>query len=670
MRRPKHRILRTGLLGTLVLAVTTSILVPRLVHQHRRSRAVSELSSPNETRREEALNYLIRHAKSDPTLLKAALQRLSQTDSLNTLQVLNALRFAGVLGRPPVVDAAAQRMATVDAHWLNAYYYLFLESGLGDHPELVDLLLKRLGTKDETAFLAVVSLLEAADQWQHPPVPAPAFLRWLSVLGSRPDAATRTVAAERAGRGRGLADDRQLVGLLATWLVDIDAAVREAALLSAAELAGASGKRDHLVQLFAKATRNSDPALARRAWVLLGLLGAASDAGAPLLDTRPSVAHAMLWALNPDVDAFDQLIPAVQDPSLRRRLVGMSAYAAATRAETAATDAVTRHLDTQLAALGDADDATLVMLWRLLLSLAAAQPQPDAPAKKIYERCRTFAATQDRLAPLSVVAAYCDPKDDDLTLDQARRDPQRFLAAVEGLRVNERVVPVLPDAPLVSRLAAVSVSSDPKAHDLMPALTSDETALRDVACFVAFDRFSKEQNAQLAADLLLDYSDNAKQSGAILAGLCGVQQDLLRKKANDEDVWAVRQVLRLGLWMQSQRVEDVPGHPLDMPKLASTLLTRDDLSWTTVILAIMWHDREAPQDQGDAAIGLAWDTLLSPRLSGTIDLEELLAAQRWWQVLSRFVPDAPPFWVWADAELQSFQIEVLRCWYVLNRTRH
>ena len=47
---------------------------------------------------------------------------------------------------------------------------------------------------------------------------------------------------------------------------------------------------------------------------------------------------------------------------------------------------------------------------------------------------------------------------------------------------------------------------------------------------------------------------------------------------------------------------------------------------------------------------------------------ELFEHYRWWEVMRAYLPgSAPPFWVWADRELQLFQLDVLRDWYLINR---
>ena len=135
----------------------------------------------------------------------------------------------------------------------------------------------------------------------------------------------------------------------------------------------------------------------------------------------------------------------------------------------------------------------------------------------------------------------------------------------------------------------------------------------------------------------------------MLAGLTGLQAELLRDRANSEDQWHVQTIMRLGLWMQGQE----PSFEAEMP----ALLTRDDLPATTLLLALLHMDR----------LG-ALDRLLAPQREPSVDLVELFDRWRWWVVVEGYLPeDAPPFWVWADPQLQQFQVDVLRDWWLIRR---
>jgi hypothetical protein len=126
---------------------------------------------------------------------------------------------------------------------------------------------------------------------------------------------------------------------------------------------------------------------------------------------------------------------------------------------------------------------------------------------------------------------------------------------------------------------------------------------------------------------------------------------LLAEREVVEDIWTVAMVQRLGLWMAGDDTA------IDIP--ATSLLTRSDLPKTTIILAMLHRKDYA-----------ALNALLNPRGETGFDLVELLDQSRWWWVLSRYLPDdAPPVWVWADSDLEQFQIDVLRDWYLTHRQR-
>jgi len=185
-------------------------------------------------------------------------------------------------------------------------------------------------------------------------------------------------------------------------------------------------------------------------------------------------------------------------------------------------------------------------------------------------------------------------------------------------------------------------------EQLKRGLHSPFAHVRDVACTIAAEHLNDEQLEQLIINLLNDFDDNAKRSGAILAGLTGWQLKLLDQKTEAEDVWAVKQIHQLGLWMAGQGSELKP----------QLLLARDDLPQTTIILAMLKKDRAA---------GL--DALLTPRADEMIfqldgesqpaTLSSLLLDHNWWIVLARDQSGRPP--------LQNPQ--ALRNWWLIQRRK-
>ncbi len=258
-------------------------------------------------------------------------------------------------------------------------------------------------------------------------------------------------------------------------------------------------------------------------------------------------------------------------------------------------------------------------------------------------------------------------------------------ATLEGTRPGAWEIPVQPGMPDLLRLLALTATRDPRPEDLYPLMGSDVAAIRDEACLAAADRFSGEQNDGLIAEAIKDFNDHAKMSGAVLAGLTGRQGELLARAVDAEEVWAVQQIMKLGLWMQgdvegagmpegaknpTEQSADRLIHGLESGGLGtgvekgpvpflSGLLTRGDLPRTTVLLALM-HRKQ----------GMAYEYLFNPRGEAWPGLNSLLAYQHWWGVLHRYLPaDAPDYWAWGDGGLRQFQLEVLRDWCVVHPPR-
>ncbi len=187
-------------------------------------------------------------------------------------------------------------------------------------------------------------------------------------------------------------------------------------------------------------------------------------------------------------------------------------------------------------------------------------------------------------------------------------------------------------------------------EDLYTVLSCSDAPARDVACVLALDQLDETELKQLVHELILDLDDDAKMSGAILSGLTGYDQKLLFGRESVEDVYAVRMVQRLGLWMGGW----------DMPIDTQALLLRGDVPRTTIMLAMLFKGEYS-----------ALDALLNPRGAVPDDLADLLARRQWWRVASRFLPaDAPQIDMAANPQEVDRQIELLRDWRLVNRYRN
>ncbi len=181
-------------------------------------------------------------------------------------------------------------------------------------------------------------------------------------------------------------------------------------------------------------------------------------------------------------------------------------------------------------------------------------------------------------------------------------------------------------------------------------LTAHEAPLRDVGCVLAVRDLAPDALSVLVAELLQDPRQEAKLSGAILAGLTGEQLDLLRNILEAQSDWSTAAVMRLGLWMQ--RGLDA-GDDLN----PAALLAHGDIPRSTVILALL--HRHDP---------LAYDVLLNPQGESPGDLVTLLEDYGWWRVLNHYPPMPAPRWRPTDVPtLRQHQVDLLRDWYVVHR---
>lgn len=625
-RAQKPKTLSLGwLLASLVL--TTLVAIPTayvLVPHAKRWQMLSRLTHPDLSKRELALNYVIQFADENPRVRQAAIQRLNVRDRANFLQLVHALDQAG--------------------------------------------------------------------QWQRPTVPVGAWLRWLEILGSDPSAEARILASQLLAQQQDLSGHPQALALIQRWSRDPDPDVRYNTLATAAGLYGRAADRSVYEKLIAQAARDPQPTIARHAWLILGLIDPVSGVATNWRDQPSTVAQAVLWAsLHTNPQNPQPAIQALQDPQADPTLRAMAAYALHQSDTPQAREALTRFIRHAPAAPLHSPDQAMI-LWRAILAVrldAGLAKDPagttivqwikDAQKRQLISVMKRLTDVQGphhdtaSLQPLLLAAYHRLGEIDSAGLDRILEtelgtmldQPLTTLAMLEGLPVGRYRIGIPANMPDILRLAAVAAMADPTPQHLMPLFTAPRATLRDLACVVAADRFSHDKNAQLVASLLNHFNDDAKRSGAILAGLTGLHPELLAKKARHEDIWSVRQIMSLGLWMQTPRTPSAAGLPSDTPSLAATptgargLLTRDDLPTSTVLLAML--------HQGQPA---AWDFLFNPQGEEQIDLLEWFSQARWWRVLGRYLPtDAPPFWVWADPALAQFQIDLLREWYLLHRHR-
>ncbi|MFW6060283.1 MAG: hypothetical protein ACODAQ_08875 [Phycisphaeraceae bacterium] len=513
----------------------------------------------------------------------------------------------------------------------------------GDDPAVRRGTIDRLESiEDQANFVQMVNALDRAGIWSRRHVSDDAWLRWLDILIEADEAGMRRVAAEELATLTHRADDARMHEMLAALLEDEQAPVREAALRTAALFVGEVEDATPLLRMIGQRTRDEAPSIARHAWILLGLIEPASGFSANWRQAPVEVAEAILWAaVKTNPDRPQPALEAWRDVELAKRLRAMGLYALSLADDPQDIAPIVRDaMETQTT-----DDAML-QRRRVLLAGHVLRRWPEALALPSIEP-RTL------LARDSAFAWSMAPRAEALTFtsedELASVDAAALLAYLEGCDTG--AVELAEVRPLSSmlRIAAARKMKSPRLRMLEPAFNSPHATVRDLACIVAIERFEEGQLDTLIASLLTDLNDDAKMSGAILAGLTGLQTDLLRERANQEDVWAVQKIMRVGLWMQ--------GAAPAMTEQVPALLTRRDVPRSTLLMALLHRRHPA---------GL--DYLLAPHGELPSDLQRLLVHYRWWHVLERFLPDdAPSLWLWADEALHRFQIDVLRDWYLLHR---
>ena len=616
-RRSQIRLgwLVASLLGLSTLVVPVAwVLIP---HVHRWS-VLRHLTSPDLDQRDRALNHVLRHAADDRRVLEGTLDHLAVEDEQNFLQIVNALDRAGV--------------------------------------------------------------------WKRPPIPPEPWLRWLTLAARGQSPESRTLTCQRLADLFDLADDQRVWGLLKRLARDSDADVRYNALVASARLWGASAQKAPYGSIISShATRDTEPVIARHAWLLSGLTGSHSaGAGGPKLSDwaqrPPEVSQAMVWAALRARPKHPQVaIEVLDDPSSAPEVRAVAAYALHMSPTPEAA-----------AALGElgkrfrepVSESDRVLLWRAGLSI---EPGTDAAAafkEWTSQHLSNPPAPQADTWPLLLgfanrYAAHVVEQHPGIfaretilggIADQGLGALVR-LALLEGLPRGRIEVALDESMPELVRLAGLSVQGDPRPGDFGVLMESQDPALRDLACVLAADSLGRPQLRGLTTDLLKSFNDQAKMSGAILAGLTGIRPRAAQRAKDGQGApaqvdlldyvgqyprYEVQQIVRLANWMQGRGLDE------QMAAAAMALVSRDDLPSSTIYLAMLHRGR--PE-------AISW--LLAPQ--GEVDVEQLLdllVRRRWWNVLRRFLPpDAPPLWLWADPGLQVFQLEILRDWWLLNQHR-
>jgi len=577
------------------LLITTTLAVPAayvLVPHVQRWRMLNRLTSDDLSQRERGLNYVIRHAPHDETVLSGALERLA--------------------------------------------------------------------VADETNFLHLVNALDQARLWSPRTIPPDAWLRWLKILSRDEHVDVRIKAVQFLADYYDHADHPDVTTLLSHLMNDDDEEVRYNALYATAELLSADLSNASIKTILLGARRDSNEVIASDAILLAACIGEKQSLN-DLPDDSLLVQRAALFSQSyPTTGSSSRLADILNDPDADPTIRDFAAYCLSFSDAQSALDQLLKDISSV-----DVNEENARRVWRAILGAMDNQEQAQAWLDEIAampKRSPLIAnillpavayrlghanGVEKPLSPLVRLAIYESPHRPADTVPDSWETDSKLLQLMTWLAT---------DKPDVKALAAV--------------FSSDSSTMRDVACVLAAAHFDNAFNTLLIEHLLNDFNDYAKMSGAILAGLTGLQPELLLKKMRAEDVWVVRQVHRLAVWMQIGQVED-DGKTINMHDAVVGYFSRDDMPASTVLLAMLKRDRAR-----------AFDVLFNPRandlhlsaqsirLKTTADpitLQQLLVEGRWWHVLRPHLPeDAPELWLWADDQLQTFQLDVLRCWYVTH----
>ncbi len=506
----------------------------------------------------------------------------------------------------------------------------------------------RLGSADDAHFSLIATALEAAACWDRATVGDAAWLRWLGSVAASPQESSRIAAAQRLAELNDTPLRERLVATLRKLAEDASPDVRFNALIAAAELASFN-PGDGLAAIIEQRTDDAEPLIARHALLLLPP-GGAGMPGEPI--AAPSdwqavparVLPAYLYALATHDPAAVLAAYRQGGPAIREAAV----YALAQQPSDEAQSVL------HAAAMESAANSPSLLRYRAILASQSTQGFSDM-AQEMQAR------DDPAWLPLELAARYRVGLPPGPREEATAADPLRLLAELEGTRAGSVALAIEDEMPALIRLAAIRASTTADPSDLKPLLINDTPTLRDIAALMAAQKFTAQELEPLIVDLLTDYSVYAKMSGAVLAGMKGVQLDLLRKRYEVERMPTVRIVMRMSLWMAGD------DHIIDATQ-ARALLEREDLGvGSTVLLAMLHRGQRDP-----VAAREALDYLLNPRGELAIDLPEFFDMFRWWYVMEAYLPALfpeghPPFWTWGDPELQAFQIDVLRNWYLLQR---
>jgi hypothetical protein len=366
------------------------------------------------------------------------------------------------------------------------------------------------------------------------------------------------------------------------------------------------------------------------------------DRGTP--DQRAAIAVELgRWVWNRKAHFDDPRVTATVAKLLGDAEAGVRLNALSAAASLADTG---KRLELIRKATADAHPVVARHAWILLGLLHGVEADAKPPGDPAVKRAFDFATGRGTGA-----AKPTGPPEDAVT-------GAKELARLEAMATaSVERIELAPQMPAMLRLQSVRVSKAATPEDLLPVFESKASAARDLAVLVSLERFTQEQNRELARTLIGTFDDGQRISGAVVAGMLpaiAVGEQLakaIETRRDNPGGWVVQQFYNAALVLRGKPVAGFDP---------ANLLLHEQVPKTTAIFVMLEMGR---------LDGLDW--LVNPfgecPAGGDEGLRVLMDTLRFDAVVRRFIEGWPEFWVWGDAETQRFQLDVIRDWYLLNR---
>ena len=688
------------------IALVLSYFVGHFVYQQIQ---LSKLNSLDQATFEQGVGYVVTHAGTSETVTADALDAVSTIDAQRAADLLLAIAQSHAnredIDEPAIPDGVKDAIAPL-MHRLEPTQAIGLYDGLiqvkGIDPiTTAKHLLNSLTLNDDAELLAVVDLLDARLLWSKAWAPLELWVRWLGVLATSQSELTQAQTAKRLGELPKAVDDPRISEALSVLSQSGYDTVRNVVLNAAAGYGAIAADPTNYEQIIFKLGQDTNPTIARRAWMIVGHLKPFSGFAVNWQDADPFIAEAMLWAaVKTNPESPTSAIAATISSKLQRQgLLALHEANGLTLLELQ-----TNRKAGDLIGQSDFDQPDFVAAWRAILAL-----QPDAGFQDywyehlelgrktvispIWDKTHRQAYKQGVLNRyLATTYRYNEVfRHEDIEwnrVEQALAD----LAAIEGrIFANSNANHLTPPHSIYAELVAGAAgiySADLDA--LIGQLPLDQPGLLDLFTLAlthaepeVLSRFIRSTHSQMVPMAALASAMNGTQ----LQLVTGVHANFLRKHPDltDEQIRAMTdaelsdlglsridalpalldaassappsanrsaetKLLKLALWMRGDLGDDFTS-------AAEAMLFDDELPTSTVLMCLLHMKRPV-------ALDYLFGDLVTPRP----DLHKLLIQERYWHVFRRFIDTSElTLWLWGDPEAQAFQLEAMKQWYAANR---